>query len=248
MAWTWYKSKIIRIEQEAPNTRRFWLEVPELEKVDFTPGQFITMDLPIHEKRLKRWRSYSIANRPDGSNILELCIVYLEGGLASNYLFNEAKIGTEITFKGPVGAFILPKTIDSDLVLICTGTGIAPFRSMILDLHQQQKTHRNIHLIFGTREESGLLYRAEMEKLQEAMPNFQYSVALSRAEILPTAKGKGQFYQGYVHQIYQTLYPQVRSDVQFYLCGWSNMVDEANETLVKKMGYPSSQVHCELYG
>ena len=140
--WKWHKSKIIKIEDESPTTKRFWLEVPDLEKIDFKAGQFITMDLPIHKKRLKRWRSYSIANAPDGTNVLELCIVYLEGGLASEYLFKEVNVGDEITFKGPTGVFTLPQELDTDIVLVCTGTGIAPFRSMIWDIYNNKKTHQ----------------------------------------------------------------------------------------------------------
>lgn len=241
MAWKWYDSKIIKVEQESSTTRRFWVEVEEVDQIDFEAGQFVTMDLPIHEKRLKRWRSYSIANAPDGSNILEFCIVHLEGGAGSSFLFNEAKVGTPIRFKGPSGGFVLPETIQGDLVMICTGTGVAPFRSMIGDLRRQQKNYQNIHLIFGTRYQEGILYQEEFEALAKELPNFNYSIALSRDK-------DWQGHQGYVHSIYMDAYKDVRTDIDFYLCGWSNMIDEAVENLILKLGYDKSQVHYELYG
>src|ERR1700704_5089682 len=126
----WRKGKVIRIEDLTYNTKRFWIEVPEMKEFDFIPGQFVTLDLPIHEKPNKRWRSYSIASWPDGTNTIELVIVLLEGGLGTNYLFNEVKVGSELTLRGPQGVFTLPEQIDRDLFFICTGTGIAPFRSM----------------------------------------------------------------------------------------------------------------------
>src|ERR1700749_868866 len=126
----WRTGKVIAIKEETPGTRRFWIQVPELERFDFLPGQFVTLDLPIHEKPNKRWRSYSIASWPDGSNIIELVIVLLEGGLGTNYLFNHVSVGSELTLRGPQGVFTMPETIDRDLFFICTGTGIAPFRSM----------------------------------------------------------------------------------------------------------------------
>ncbi|RYZ79661.1 MAG: oxidoreductase, partial [Proteobacteria bacterium] len=89
----WRTGKVIRIENETSSTRRFWIEIPELPSFDFKPGQFVTLDLPIHEKPAKRWRSYSIASWPDGTNIFELVIVLLEGGLGTNYLFNEVSVG-----------------------------------------------------------------------------------------------------------------------------------------------------------
>jgi CDP-4-dehydro-6-deoxyglucose reductase len=241
MPTTWYDSKVTQISSEAPNVRRFWVEVPGYERFSFQAGQFVTMDLPIGEKRLQRWRSYSIANAPDGSNILELCIVRSEKGVATQYLFDEVKPGSALRFKGPDGGFVLPETLDKDLVFICTGTGVAPFRSMLLDIKNSGKAHRNIHLIFGTRTESGILYRAEFEALARTLPGFRYDVALSRQPDWPG-------YQGYVHQIYLEQYKNVRPDVDFYICGWSSMIDEAVANLMIELGYDRSQIHYELYG
>ena len=248
MAWKWYDSQIIRITDESPNTKRFWVKVEGEEQIDFEAGQFVTMDLPIHEKRLKRWRSYSIANAPDGTNILEFCIVYLEGGGASEYLFKEAQIGTPIRFKGPSGTFVLPTSINKDLVFICTGTGIAPFRSMLLDVYKNNKAVKNIHLIFGTRYQNSVLYQEELKQLQSEIEGFDYSVALSREDHLPEGNAHIDYHKGYVHPIYQEKYATVRPDIDFYICGWSNMIDDAVAKLIVEMGYDKSQVHYELYG
>lgn len=237
----WYNSRVIRIEEMAPNVRRFWLEVPELERFDFEAGQFITMDLPIGDKRLQRWRSYSIANAPDGSNVVEICVARSTAGEGTKYLFETLQIGTPVRFKGPDGGFVLPDELDKDLVLICTGTGIAPFRSMIQDIKNTGRPHRGIHLIFGTREEGGILYRTEFEALVQEMPGFRYDVALSRQ--LDWAG-----HRGYVHPIYQNEYGSVRPDVAFYLCGWSSMIDEAVAHLLLEMKYERGQVFYELYG
>src|SRR6187399_1850789 len=99
----WRKGKVIKIDNHTHNTKRFWIEVAELERFDFVPGQFVTLDLPIHEKVNKRWRSYSIASWPDGTNVYELVIVLLKDGAGTNYLFDEISIGTELTFRGPQG-------------------------------------------------------------------------------------------------------------------------------------------------
>ena len=241
MPWKWYDSRVIRIEDETPNTKRFWVEVPEVETIEFEAGQFVTMDLPIAEKRLKRWRSYSIANAPGELNVLEFVIVRLEGGAATTYLFEEVKLGDTIRFKGPSGTFTLPASIDKDIVFICTGTGVAPFRSMLWDIYKNKKPTRNLHLIFGTRHEDGILYRKEFESWQKQWPAFSFDVALSRT---PDWSG----YKGYVHQIYLEKYKMPRPDIDFYICGWSNMIDDAVANLIVKLGYDKSQVHYELYG
>lgn len=250
--WKWYDSTITKIVNETPTTKRFWVEVAGDEPINFTPGQFVTMDLPISDKRLKRWRSYSIANAPhteeyhsDSSEGLELefCIVKAENSTGgSQYFFDEATIGTPIRFKGPDGTFTLKQPLDNrDIVMICTGTGVAPFRSMIWDIYNHKIPFRNIHLIFGTRYEKDILYRLEFEDLEKKMPGFKYDIVLSRE---PDWAG----WKGYVHTVYTEGYGEKRPDVDFYICGWSKMIDDVVAKLLVDLGYDKSQVHYELYG
>lgn len=234
----WLKGKVICIEQETYNTRRFWIEIPELEKFEFAPGQFITLDLPIHEKPNKRWRSYSIASWPNGTNVVELVIVLLEGGAGTTYLFNEVVAGTELTLRGPLGVFTLPEPLDKDLFLVCTGTGIAPFRSMVNYISIHNIPHQDIHLIFGCRTQADLLYFEELEQLQYKLPGFQFHPTLSR-ELWDGRKG-------YVHAIYEELC-DARQPAHFYLCGWKAMIDEARHRIVN-LGYDKKAIHLELYG
>jgi ferredoxin-NADP reductase len=234
----WRIGKVIKIEQQTYNTRRFFIQVPELTSFDFKAGQFVTLDLPIHEKPNKRWRSYSIASWPDGTNVFELCIVLLEGGAGTTYLFNEIKEGSEITLRGPVGVFTLPDPIEKDLFLICTGTGIAPFRSMANSIKLHKAAFKNIHLIFGCRTQKDLLYFDELTQLQNELPGFFYHPVLSREEWT----GK----RGYVHVIYEELCADKQS-ASFFLCGWKAMIDEAKQR-IQALGYDRKSIHQELYG
>jgi len=235
----WRKGKIIRIDDHTPSTKRFWIEVPELTSFDFIPGQFITFDLPIHEKINKRVRSYSIASWPDGSNVFELVIVYLEGGAGTHYLFNEVSVGSELTFRGPQGVFTLKEDdLQKDIFLICTGTGVAPFRSMAHSLKINNTPLKNVYLLFGTRTKNDLLYFEELSQLNKEFPGFQYIPTLSREE------WDGR--KGYVHSIYEELCAS-KQPASFFLCGWKNMIDEAKKRITD-MGYDKKSIHQELYG
>ncbi|MBL7742302.1 MAG: FAD-dependent oxidoreductase [Chitinophagaceae bacterium] len=235
----WRKGKVIKIDDHTHNTKRFWIEVPELDKVDFMPGQFVTLDLPIHEKPNKRWRSYSIASWPDGTNVFELLIVLAEKGLGTTYLFNEVKVGSELTFRGPQGVFTLPQPMEKDLFLICTGTGIAPFRSMVNYIQLHDIPTKNIYLIFGCRRKEDLLYYDELRALEEKLPRFHYLPTLSREH---WESGRN----GYVHPVYEELCVQ-KQDACFFLCGWKHMIDEAKKR-IQEMGYDKRSIHQELYG
>ena len=234
----WRTGKVIRIENETTDTKSFWIQVPELSTFDFIPGQFVTLDLPIHEKVNKRWRSYSIASCPDGSNIFELIIVLDKLGTGTNYLFNEIKVGSELTLRGPQGVFHFKEPLDKDLLLICTGTGIAPFRSMVQHIKNHQIAHKNIYLIFGCRTKNSLLYFDEMTALQQDLEGFQYIPVLSRED--------WEGAKGYVHDLYQKICADKR-DANFFLCGWRGMIDEAREK-IEAMGYDKKAIHFEIYG
>ncbi|MGH2553909.1 MAG: ferredoxin--NADP reductase [Chitinophagaceae bacterium] len=235
----WQKGTVVRIENETENTKRFWIEIHDTESFDFIPGQFVTFDLPIHEKPNKRVRSYSIASWPDGSRVFELVIVLLEGGAGTTYLFNEINIGSELTFRGPQGVFILKEDdLQKDILFICTGTGIAPFRSMAHHIKNHSISHNTINLIFGTRTKKDLLYYDELNQLQNELPGFRFMPTLSREE------WDGR--RGYVHHIYEELCAG-RQPAVFFLCGWKNMIDEAKKRIVE-MGYDKKAIHQELYG
>ncbi len=234
----WIIGTVIKIEDETNDTKRFWIQVPSLDKFDFLPGQFVTLDLPIHEKSNKRWRSYSIASWPDDTNVFELLIVLNPSGTGTPYLFNEINVGSEITLRGPQGVFTIPQNLEKELFLICTGTGIAPFRSMVNFIFQNNLPHKKIHLIFGTRTKNNLLYFEEMKKLENDFKDFYFHPTLSRDD------WEGE--KGYVHAIYERLCKS-KPDAQFYLCGWKNMIDEAKSRLIE-LGYDKKDIHLEIYG
>ncbi len=234
----WRKGKVIRVENETAVTKKYFIEVPELSVFDFIPGQFVTLDLPIHEKLNKRMRSYSIASWPDGTNVFELIIVLDKIGAGTNYIFDEVKAGSELTFRGAQGVFTLKEPLDKDIFLVCTGTGIAPFRSMAQHIKNKNIPHKNITLIFGCRTKDTLLYYDEMKKLEQELSGFQYIPTLSRE----AWEGR----TGYVHNIYEELCSD-KKPTHFLLCGWRGMIDEAKQRILD-LGYTDKDIHVEIYG
>ena len=212
----WRTGKIIKIENETSSTKRFWIEIEGVDHFEFVPGQFITLDLPIHEQPNKRWRSYSIASAPDHSNVVELVIVLMEG--------------------------VLPDPITTDLFMICTGTGIAPFRSMLQHIHHNNIPHKEIYLIYGTRKCPDALYLNEMLDLKQKLPGFHYFPTFSREE--QVAEG---LCIGYVHGVYEQLLQEPKDDPQFFLCGWKDMITDARQK-IQARGIDKKSIHFELYG
>jgi CDP-4-dehydro-6-deoxyglucose reductase len=233
-----YNSTIIDIKKETEDTYRFFSEIEDVKNFDFKAGQFVSFMLPLDEtKGRKGMRHYSIASSPAG-NVLEFIINKVPGGKGTEYLFEETKIGTQFPIKGPLGKFLLPNNIKHDLCMVCTGTGIAPFRSMINQIYNTNISHKEIYLIFGTQKKEDLLYHQEMLALDKKHKSFHYKVALSREEY--------GGYRGYVHPLYQQIFDGKKQG-HFFFCGMKNMIVEGRDWLLEK-GYERKNIRYELYG
>lgn len=250
----WRKCIVKKVEQLTLNTRSYIIEVPELDIFDFKPGQFVTLDLPIDEKPNKRLRSYSIASWPNGSNQFELCVVLNEAGKGTPYLFDMITEGSELNFRGPVGVFTLPDSIEKDLYFVCTGTGIAPFRSMVHHILKNNIPHKEIHLIFGCRKFGDALYANELKEMMRKEGDYFFHTVYSREE---EENCEHLVRIGYVHHVYEDICKakmteneagkKIPAPAGFFLCGWKNMIDEARERILA-MGYDKKSIHQELYG
>src|SRR5258708_26647231 len=115
---------------------------------------------------------------------------------------------------GPLGKFTNPG--NREPVFIATGSGIAPFRSMIFDLIHKN-TPQNIHLVFGNRYEPDIIYRQEWEKLAAEHPNFKYRFTLSRDK-----EWKGP--RGYVQDNIEGFVPKPL-EKNYFICGLTNMIN-----------------------
>lgn len=233
-----FDCEVLDIVDENPVVKRFYLKYPNDIKLDFKPGQFVILDMPIEGKYSHR--EYSIASPPTLDNIIELCIVLNPEGAATPYLFNDIKPGHTLKTTLPIGKFTLPEVIEEDICFICTGTGIAPLRSMALHVLNKAIPHKNLHMVFGNRYINDILYHDEMKKLHYEHDSFHFHPVLSR-------EGNGQWdgRTGYVHTVYEELFAD-RRPATFYICGWAAMLKEARERL-EKMGYDRKQIKFESY-
>ena len=237
MSYIFNPCHVTKIISETDLVKRFFFKVSNEYTFDFKPGQFVMLLLPIESKYQNR--SYSIASPPFGDNTFELAIVLNPKGLGTPYLWEKVEIGSAIEVSKPLGKFILQEPIEEDICFIGTGTGIAPLRSMILHIINNNIPYKNIYLIFGNRWEKDILYFKEFKELAEDHKNFNFIPVLSRDN--PGWTGK----KGYVHEIYQEIFSDNRN-ASFYMCGWKDMLKDARLNL-EKMGYDKKKIRFESY-
>ena len=237
MAYTFYDCPVVDVVSETVQVKRYVIRWPAELSSSFRAGQFIMLDLPIDSKVTHR--SYSISSPPHLDGHFELIIARKPEGLGSQYLFHEVKPGTIVKVSKVLGKFLMPDAIDRDICFICTGTGLAPFRSQLLDLFHRKVAHRNLYLVFGNRWEKDILYRAELEALAATHPEFTFIPVLSRDN--PGWSGR----TGYVHPVYEELFSDKRP-AYFYICGWADMLREARQRIAA-MGYERTWIRFESY-
>lgn len=216
----------------APNTKHF-----EFEAVDwdarFVPGQFLSVTSTFDGAAITR--AYSIASPPVGGTFA-FCSNLVPDGRMSPHLFG-LPVGGEISFAGPYGTFVLrPEPVHA--IFVATGTGIAPFRSMLLQ-HLAERPAQQFTLVFGVRSEEGLLYHEEFLLLASRYPNFRY---------LPTLTRAGEAWQGMRGRVQPHVLEVVggRRDVDVYICGMREMVDELRVQL-KAIGLDRKRMIYEKY-
>jgi CDP-4-dehydro-6-deoxyglucose reductase len=227
------KARLLDSHEIAPEVRHFRFEVEGQDTFAFEPGQFVSFSGEVSGRIVTR--AYSICSPPEG-NRFELCLNRVQEGLFSPYLF-EMKPGDAVSMREPLGYFTL-RNPQSDMVMVASGTGIAPFRSMIRYWLAHGGSSR-CTLIFGVRYAETILYRAEWEGLAAAHRNFAFWPTLSRPHSL---------WAGRVGHVQAHLMDAAgdRRDLDVYVCGLKAMVDDVR-SLLKGVGFDRRRIIYEKY-
>ena len=192
------------------------LRLPPAAKFKFLSGQFI--DLMWNGIK----RSYSIASSSVVNNTIEFHIKKVNGGVFSEYLFNELKVNQLFRINGPLGSFFLRDT-SSPVIFLCTGSGFAPIKSMV-EKTIEMKLDREIYIYWGGRVSEDL-YSELPYRWSQSNPNVYYHPVLSRED-------RALFRKGYVQSAVVSDHNDL-SGFEVYACGSKGMIEDAKELLVQ---------------
>jgi NAD(P)H-flavin reductase len=226
-------ARVSRIRSLTHDVRELELTLLEPAAIQFAPGQFVSFDIE-QQGQLPVTRAYSIASPPGRPHAIDLLLNRVPGGIGSEYLF-ALRAGDTTRFKGPVGSFTL-RDGTRDLLFVATGTGIAPFRSMLWSL-AEGRSPRMVALLWGLRQERDLYYQDELQRLSSQLPRFSYTTTLSQ----PTGDWRGAV--GRVSPLVEARVDRV-ANLEVFLCGNGAMIRDVREILRKKGLCP---IHTEEY-
>jgi CDP-4-dehydro-6-deoxyglucose reductase, E3 len=233
--------RIVSTRLIAPAVRELVLERVGEGIVDFDPGQWVNLVLPLPGGEVRR--AYSIASEPDGSNRFEIAVTRVETGAGSKYL-HDLPEGAIISAIGPHGLFTRPAEDPHPALFVGTGTGVTPLRSMI----RAALRHRSgapMWLLLGVRYEEDILYREEMESLVAQHPALRFVVTLSRPG--QTWAGSAGYVQQHVPALLRELESISGAAPHVFVCGLERMVKNVRELCRGQLGVDRKRVHTERY-
>ncbi len=201
-----------------------------------------------------KMRLYSIASTRHGDYVddktVSLCVrqlVYKHPetgetvyGVCSTHLCN-LPVGADVKITGPVGKeMLLPDDENATVIMMATGTGIAPFRAflwrMFKEQHEDYKFKGLAWLFFGIPYSPNILYKEELEQLQREFPdNFRLTYAISREQ--QNAQGGKMYIQDRIKENADELWQLIQKDnTHTYICGLKGMEGGIDEGMSAAAG------------
>ncbi len=204
--------------------------------LSYRAGQYIDLLLEDGQRR-----SYSMATYArDGSDLLELHVRHLPGGLFTDRLFNGMQPGQQFQLEGPAGSFFMREGSES-VILLASGTGFAPVKALVEEAIATGST-RAMRLYWGGRRAADLYLDALCRDWAASLPWFDYVPVLSEADGASGWSGR----TGFVHQAVMQDVPAMQS-YQVYACGAPVVVESARRDFTATCGLPGTAFFADAF-
>jgi ferredoxin--NADP+ reductase len=240
-----YNARLVRREDMTESLAYFWVRFDE-EPTPFEPGQYMTIGVMVDGKIVQR--PYSVASPPfsAGSDGYEFYVRSVMGGTFTPLLWR-LPIGHKMRMIGPKGKFMLQPGDERTHIFISSGTGNAPFVSMMRQMLHDGDS-RNVVFLNGVSYANELGYKDVLEDWERTgeFP-VTFIPTVSRPNDPANADWMGR--TGRVEMILAPVLEELGltpANSVAYLCGNPDMIIAAEQTFLER-GYPEDQVHKELY-
>jgi len=228
--------RVQTLERVADDVIVLRVKLPANEKMKFLAGQFIEFLLKDGTRR-----SFSMANPPYDAELIELHVRRVAGGKFTEHVFEKMKERDILRFEGPLGVFFLREESPKPIVLVASGTGFAPIKSLVEDALQRD-IERPMTLYWGGRRPKDLYLNALAEKWASEHASFKYVPVISDA--LPEDQWQGR--NGFVHRAVMQDFPDL-SRHQVYACGVPIMVDSARRDFTAACKLPEDEFYADSF-
>ncbi|SHH40114.1 NADH:ubiquinone reductase (Na(+)-transporting) subunit F [Thermosipho atlanticus] len=210
------------------------LKIQFSEEFNFKAGQYVQIVIPPYGQiKQSTQRAYSIASLPSKKHEIELLIRLVPDGIATTYIHNYLKEGDKLEIIGPLGDFYLRDT-NVDVICVAGGSGMAPIKSIILDMLEKGLTHRHVWYFFGARTEKDLFYVDLFRDIEKKWEKFHFIPVISEPENPELWNGEIGLVTDVMVKYLERVIDKGTSK-EAYLCGSPGMIN-ACEKLLKEHG------------
>lgn len=223
-----FRGRCEKLEDLTYDTKLLRIRLDEPAAIDFVAGQYVQLETPAYgDNPDPVYRAYSMASPPSTRDAVDLVIRLVPEGICTTWVHTMLKQGNEVFFNGPYGDFSLRDT-DADIVFVAGGSGLAPIRSMLMDM-AEKKSKRNAAFYFGARAQRDLYYVDEMRQIEQTLPSFQFVPALSE----PTGDSRWEGETGLITEVLSRREDSL-AEKEGYLCGSPGMIDACVKVMAEK--------------
>jgi Na+-transporting NADH:ubiquinone oxidoreductase subunit F len=216
-----YRTEVLSIRDLTYDIKEVTLKLKDPPTIDLRPGRYIQFVVPAYELTPEPvYRAYSVSSPPSAKDIVELEIRLVPNGICTTYVFSHLKAGDTVKINGPYGDFYLRES-DREIVFVAGGSGMAPIKSMLLDMAEKGSTRKATYF-FGARAVRDLFLVDEMRALEKRLPHFRFVPALSSP--LPEDTWEGE--TGLITDVLARHFARMEHH-EAYLCGSPGMIDAA---------------------
>jgi len=199
------------------------------EEFQYSPGQFLTLQLPTPTGAVGR--CYSLCSSPHVDEPMRIAVKRVADGLGSNWLNESVKVGDEIECLVPGGMFT-PKSLDDDLLLFAGGSGITPVLSILKSALTAGSGH--VVLVYANQHENAVIFAKQLRELAEQYPERLHVIHwLESVQGLPS---RAQL---------KALAAPFTSYTSF-VCGPSPFMESVSHSL-RELGVPPARIHVEKF-
>lgn len=228
----------VSITEVTHNVKSFELFAPWMARIDFEPGQYVTVRIP----ELELERCYSIASAPFGTNTFTLTVKRVDGGAVSTYFHDVLRVGDRVHVDGPYGLFSTSFHPAGKHLFVSGGSGISPIMSMVRSLlARPARNPTDIVLIHNAATPADIIFRPELEQLAE-VPGVSVVTMCSRDSACQVWAGhRGRITRETLAEVVPDL-----ADRETFVCGPGDYM-AAVRLMLNELGVLGSRVHEESF-
>ena len=235
----WLLADVVEFVDETPSIKTIVLEAQGWP--GHLPGQHIDVRLT-GEDGYQAQRSYSLARPADGTR-LEITVERLEDGEVSPYLVDVLQPGDRLELRGPIGGyFVWEPSHGGPLLLIAGGSGLVPLMAMLRARVGAGSTEV-VRLLLSSRSWDEVLYREEVERIDEEIASVDVVHALTRSQ--------PEGWTGYDRRVDRDMLAEVAWSATdrplCYVCGPTGFV-ETVATSLAELGHVPELIRTERFG